>query len=91
MLVGVSMLGTAGGGIIGLGRDIATINPNTRGTLISAAINDMATQIQIATGVPNLSDIIPNTKGDRAAPKFITVILTPWQNPLYNQRHYVFS
>ena len=51
------------------------------GTFIKAAKKEIATQIQMATGVPSLSDIIPRTKGLMAAPKFITVMFTPWQNP----------
>ena len=38
------------------------------GTFIKAAKNEIATQIQMATGVPSLSEIIPSTKGLMAAP-----------------------
>ena len=39
-------------------------------------------QIQIATGVPAKSLMTPRMKGDTAAPRFITVMFTPWARPL---------
>jgi len=45
--------------------------------LLNAAMKDIAMQIQIAVGVPAISDIAPSTKGLTAAPRFITVMLTP--------------
>jgi hypothetical protein len=47
--------------------------------LRNAAMKDIAMQIQIAVGVPAISDIAPSTKtkGLTAAPRFITVMLTP--------------
>lgn len=45
-------------------------------------MKDIEMQIQIATGVPAKSLIAPSTKGETAAPRFITVIFTPWAKPL---------
>ena len=45
--------------------------------LPNAAMKDIAIQIQIATGVPAISLMVPKMKGETAAPKFITVMFTP--------------
>ena len=50
--------------------------------LLNAAMKDIAIQIQITVGVPAMSLMAPNTKGDAAAPKFITVMFTSCANPL---------
>lgn len=53
------------------------LGKKTSGELTRVARKDTPTQIQMVVDVPILSATIPNTQGETAEPKFITVVFRP--------------